>query len=257
MIGRYLFNFCFFLGLPPNVTRLQIFELLLSDSLLSRANTAVARRKVVDYVKCRIPDWPEDDIINKISLFSNKIVIRWKASGKNKNSFLKRNDAWLKEQIYRHALKATPFTPSRAIKSFVILSNRSKRRRTKKLVCSHSPEELVFATQSSLMKKGKRNVAHAIKKRSCQNVIEEYTPEEALAVFVDSKLTRSQYTKLRSAAKNEKCNLYPSYDEILEAKKHVTESKGEVKLKSLLNHIVGRLAIVQNEVLSREINEKN
>nr|CAI5862441.1 unnamed protein product [Callosobruchus analis] len=184
MIGRYLFNFCFFLGLPPNVTRLQIFE---TERLF-----AFSGKHCCCKAKGGGLHWPEDDIINKISLFSNKIVIRWKASGKNKESFLKRNDAWLKEQIYRPALKATPFTPSRAVKSFEILSNRSKRGRTKILVCSHSPEELVLATQS-----------------------------KALAVFVDSKLTRSQYTKLRSAAMNKKCNLYPSYDEILEAKKHV------------------------------------
>lgn len=232
-----------------------------------------------------MPYWSDEEAVNKISLFSNKIVIRWKASGKNKKSFLKRNEAWLKEAIYRPVSKPcinddpTAPTTSRPVKNFDLLSGRSKRRRTKKLVASHSPEELAFATRSSLMKKGKRNVAHAIKKtvesspRSLriikkgnfsQNVSEKHTPEEALALIVDSKLTRSQYTKLRKAAKNKNCHLYPSYDEVLKAKKacypediEVTETTGKVKLQSLLNHIVRRLAIIQDEVLSRVIDKND
>lgn len=85
-----------------------------------------------------------------------------------------------------------------------------------------------------------------------------------MALIVDSKLTRSQYTKLRKAAKNKNCHLYPSYDEVLKAKKacypediEVTETTGKVKLQSLLNHIVRRLAIIQDEVLSRVIDEND
>lgn len=268
------------------VKRMQLFELLRRDSLLSRSNTIAARNIMVDYLKCNMPHLPEEIIKNKISLFSNKIGSRWKSSGKNIKSFLKRNNDWLNAEIcqtvIQSSLATATTTPTsdkrkRGIKNFESLSTRSKRRRTEELVSKHNPDELLFASQSSLTKTGKRNVAHAIKKavnltprklrvfrrdKLNQTKIKKYTPNEALALITDTKLTKSQYIKIRDSARNSDCDLYPSYDEVLNAKKccypeqmRVTETLGEIKLQCLLNHIVNRLAIVQNEVLSRMITE--
>lgn len=262
---------------------MQLFEILSEDTPVSQANTVAARKKMVEYVKSKMPGIQEEEILNKISFFSHKIVIRWKASGKNKRHFLKRNQDWLNQPLYQSTdpmqknITATPKRQSRAVKEFHSLTNRSKRRRTKALVSSHSPKELAFAAQSSYTKAGKRNVAYVMKKaetsspRSLRELkriqgsksnVYKYSAEEALALIVDIKLTRADYIKLRKAAKKKNNNLYPSYDEVLRAKKEcypgeiqVTETKGEIKLQSLLDHTFRRLAIVQADVLSRVVTE--
>lgn len=65
--------------------------------LVSRENTVHVRKKMVSFSTSHILDIPEEEIKNKISLFSNKLLIRWTASGRNKKSFLKRNEDWLKK----------------------------------------------------------------------------------------------------------------------------------------------------------------
>jgi len=273
-----------FLGIRHNVRRLQLFELLSKDSLVSQANTVAARKKMVKYIQSKMPGIREEEVLNKISFFSNKIVIRWKASGKNKKSFLKRNEDWLNQPLcqptnplHQRDITATPKSQLRAVKEFHSLTDRSKRRLTQALVSNYSPEKLAFASQSSYTKIGKRNIAYVLKKAAgssprslrelkkvqrSKSAIEKHSAEEALALIVDTKLTRAQYLKLRKAANNKRCNLYPSYDEVLIAKKEcypndiqITETKGEIKLQSLLDHTVRRLAIVQADVLSRVVTE--
>ncbi|KAF2906046.1 hypothetical protein ILUMI_00131 [Ignelater luminosus] len=98
------------------------------------------------------------------------------ASRKNKKSFLKRNEDWLNQPLHQptHPLHqsditATPKSQLRTVKKFHSLTDRSKRRRTKALVLSHSPEELAFASQSSYTKTGKRNIAYVLKKAVSSN----------------------------------------------------------------------------------------
>jgi len=55
-------------------------------------------------------------------------------------------------------------------------------------------------------------VAHA------KNILVPYTPEEVLSLFTEAHWTKSQYTKIRSTAKMQNCNIYPSYHVIKAAK---------------------------------------
>ena len=169
--AQVTFSFMFLsTGVGQKVTRMQLFEFLLSRGLLSQASTLNVRRQMVNFITSRIPDIQEDDINTKIALFSKKIPIRWKGSGRNKINFLKRNGDWLREEIYSSNVILTdkelhtPTGRKRPIKDFEKSNIRTKRRRTENLVASHSPEELAFATQTSFAKMGKRNVATVIKK---------------------------------------------------------------------------------------------
>lgn len=81
-----------------------------------------------------------------------------------------------------------------------------------------------------------------------------------LAFNLNAKLTVAQYKQMYKEAKDRNCQLYPSYDSLLIAKKECypddvkfTETSAEVTLQSLLNHVTRRLAIVQNEVLSQVV----
>lgn len=77
-----------------------------------------------------------------------------------------------------------------------------------------------------------------------------YSEDEALALIIDAKLTKSQYTLLRLQAKQRNANIYPAYNKIIEAKSRyyprknqilITEISAEVKLQSLLDHTVQRI----------------
>jgi len=72
-----------------------------------------------------------------------------------------------------------------------------------------------------------------------------YSEEEALALMVDAKLTKSQYMLIRLNAKQNNSNIYPTYNKIVETKTRyyseknnvlITEKTVKVKLQSLLNH---------------------
>lgn len=81
-----------------------------------------------------------------------------------------------------------------------------------------------------------------------ENKMIAYTPDEALALIIDLKLSVHQYEQLRVQAKARRANIYPLYRDVLEAKKKcypeavkVSEGCAEVDIQSLLNHTTERL----------------
>lgn len=87
-------------------------------------------------------------------------------------------------------------------------SERTKRRKAAEIRNKY-PEDLLLHAVKPLMKE-----ADSEKK---------YSPDEALALFVNAKLTRRSYQAIRKGPKSKggknKKSLYPSYDEVLAAKK--------------------------------------
>ena len=89
--------------------------------------------------------------------------------------------------------------------------------------------------------------------------------DEAVALMIDNNLSKGQYIGIRSVSLGKNCFVYPSYHQVLEAKKQcypsqfeiiVTESSAEVNLQLLLDHIVGRLLLVQADVIKSLPSEK-
>jgi hypothetical protein len=86
-----------------------------------------------------------------------------------------------------------------------------------------------------------------------KNIEVPYTPEEAISLFTEARLTKSQYTKIRSQAKMKNCNIYPSYHVIKAAKeecyppkdKIVHESLVEVDLQALMDRTASRMIMAQ------------
>lgn len=148
---------------------------------------------------------------------------------------------------------------------------------------SHSSQELAFASRLSLRSSGKRHAstvigevtettptpAYKFKKAykmftQKSNNNKTFTPEEALAIFVDLNLTKQQYITLRQRLKEKEINVFPSYDVIKSIKKEcyppdhsivITESSAEIKMLALLNTTTSRIVQVQETVLQQCIND--
>nr|XP_022908754.1 uncharacterized protein LOC111420083 [Onthophagus taurus] len=81
-----------------------------------------------------------------------------------------------------------------------------------------------------------------------RSVPEPFTPEEAIALFIiNGKQTKAQYQNMRSAALWKKVDIYPTYHEILKAKKESypilnPEYFSEMEAKVSLQHLVDRTA---------------
>lgn len=168
----------------------------------------------------------------------------------------------------------------RPIKPFEELGDKSKRNRTVELRKSVGLEELTFATQISLKQSGQNDAAKLLKQststtptraskilNSFKNStlkVEKYSNDEALALLIDAKLTKKQYTLIRLQSKKKFSNLYPTYDLVREAKKKcypsensilLSETSAEIKLQALLDHTVKRIFETIDNNLEIDCNE--
>lgn len=82
-------------------------------------------------------------------------------------------------------------------------------------------------------------------------VVVQFTPEQALALFLDLGLSKSKYELLRTRLKNKNFKALPSYKKVVAAKANsvpcpiaITEVSASVKLQDLLNHTAQRIVQV-------------
>ncbi|EFN61161.1 hypothetical protein EAG_09607, partial [Camponotus floridanus] len=139
-----------------------------------------------------------------------------------------------------------------------------KRRKTAELRKLNTIEELTYATQMNLRSTGQLDASKIIKDVTSTSptrafkyrtaftseVEKTLSDDAALSVLVEYKFSKRTYQGIRKVAKENNCNLYPSYNNVLKAKKHcypprtnitITESRAEVKLQALLDHTVERI----------------
>lgn len=87
-----------------------------------------------------------------------------------------------------------------------------------------------------------------------------YTPDEALALMIDLRLSKDDYHEMHMGGKIREANIYPSYHKILEAKKRcypssitITEVGVQIDLQALLDHTSGRIVqICEPNVISNQ-----
>lgn len=79
---------------------------------------------------------------------------------------------------------------------------------------------------------------------------EQLSSEEALALFVDAKLTKYQYNRIRFAAINKHCSIFPAYKNLLAAKTkcyppnlYISDKKSKLELQCLLDLTASRLLL--------------
>lgn len=219
------------------------------------------------------------DLDKKIRYFVKDFKRRWSDAHRTRERFLAKNTSWLETSITfinYDISKKSNIGVGRPKTNFIETTERTKRHRTKHLRSEFSHEELSYATQMSLRSAGQTDASKLIKeitstspKRATRyrtafeesevNKSSQLSPEEALSMFVDAKLTRNQYNIIRAKDKarfpsykilqNAKQNCYPKPEHIL-----VNDVFAEVKLQGLLDHTASRLLQVQRDVIVSQVN---
>lgn len=208
-----------------------------------------------------------DKIKKDIGRCCSEIAKKWQDCRRTKKLFLSKHAQWLDthhfqlpstdtaavedvEAVGPENLPSTS-TAGRPALSFHEGGERTKRRKTQELREKYSSSELAFATKMRFRSEGKADAAKLLHEamettptrpsrmreawlQSGSNIIKPYSPDEALALFIDTRLTKSQYIKIRVQAKSRNANIYPSYQHIVAAKKNAIQVMNVSQLRSLL-----------------------
>lgn len=207
------------------------------------------------------------DLENKITDFVKNLTKRYKKASWSKQKFYSCSVNWLEGELT--FLVSSESTNQKNLgrppTSLDNCSVRSKRRKLKaineEIGCENIQETLLYQLRSEkqLTKVDiiqKVFMASPVRTKRILKSIptpsdeKQFSNEEALALFLDLKLTKQQYTQLRLRAIEKGSNLYPSYHHITAAKKDclpprdtikITPISAEVQLQDLLNHTAQRL----------------
>ena len=206
-----------------------------------------------------------------IRKFCIRLKEKWIKSHREEERFIKYNASWLKNSLcfsskaLNCTVQETESRHSYEKTTFCDLSDRHKRRRTEQLRENNS-EELFFATKMKMQASGNLDIAKILTflmenpdrvsmvREFCEGKYKEnlvpYSNEKALAIMLALKLSQSKYLALRKLSIEDGTNRYPSYHNVLAAKKEcyppeqdmvITETYAEIKLQALLDLTVKRL----------------
>nr|XP_029708565.1 uncharacterized protein LOC115254999 [Aedes albopictus] len=157
-------------------------------------------------------------------------------------------------------------------KSFETSSTKSKQRKVHDISVEVPYQELMFAAATRATSSGHRDAAKIIKNisefpetatslkqsmKSSDAGVEQYSPTEALAFICKNGFSKSQYNDIRASDLKKGCDLYPSYNRVLEEKKltypegiTIKPSAAEVPLQSLVDHTNKRLIESHRSILA-------
>lgn len=271
--------------LDVHIQRRDIFEFLKTNNLISNPSNQETLQRVLSYVKIKIdkenlsPD-ADQEIFSHLKQFSCNLLTRWKKCHQNYNQFLKKYSHWLEKDLISSETNLNhKRSVGRPTKSFMDSGIRTKKNKVASLVQLYTPEELALAAEISYRATGKRNVAKLINEATTSSpesvkraktifevsnnepTFRPYSPNEALALIVDLKLTKHQYVSMQKGASDHNVSLYPPYYLVLKSKSEcypmdllILENSAEVKLQNLLDHTIKRLLQVQDEVVVQILN---
>ena len=175
--------------------------------------------------------------VNLIRYFMPAFSKKWKQSfsGKEKRveMFLNQNKTWLEE--------CSDKTKKRRMDSI-------KQSISGDIVDSFSNVDNKAAIE--IIKKGILNETMNVESAIESEKAIPFTNDEALALFVDLKLTKHKYKLLRNLLKKKNADILPSYEEVSNAKTNcyppstaiqITETGATIRLQGLLDHTAARL----------------
>lgn len=249
-----------FLG-PMSVIKRELFLVWYNEKIPLRKVSAVEGyvfSKLLD--KNLYEDYELKEVYIKLSNFISHLADRWKKSHRILRKFEETHKQWLDGSL----ILIDPTTKAgRPEKRFVDCSQKTKQMKITGMLQHATCDELMVATSSSLYKAGKRSestvvsmmqstagIARKMKKCDSTDVLLpiQYTPDEALVLYIDGKFTKHSYKLMQAGAKVKNANIYPPYEAILAAKKRcypseivVSESVAEISLQSMVDHTVSRI----------------
>lgn len=211
---------------------------------------------------------------------------RWNASQRHKERFFADNELWLNGEVVVQLDESEEPGPStgskrgRPCKSFEESSEKTKKRKATQLFREKGLDTLQFSYVQGLRSIGAGNEAAIIELiRSASSEMQEsvlqklkqetdsvipYTPDEALAIFIDLDLSRNQYQYLLHCLDEKACKVFPTYKKLAEAKTacypsissiEITDILAKVKMQALLDHTVERILNINsiNRTSSNEL----
>lgn len=205
-----------------------------------------------------------------------QFAIKWKKCFRKVHRFTVMYDKWLKSEIdfskYSKSLELSTNASENNKKDGNRVSCKTQKRRANKVIEKTSKSTLYAATEMMLRNEGKRDSAFIFKKFATgsskkgthlKNALVRnnkpcgLSPDQALAIFIDTNLSKNQYQILRESVQHINPNLYPSYYKLQKAKERcypaditITESSAEINLQSLLDHTLTRLCLSLKKELS-------
>lgn len=199
------------------------------------------------------------DFEQRLKNFASDFKIRYSKSQRNNERFLNLNKEWLDTSI-----SFVPPTNKRGRKevSFEESCEKSKAKKSRSIRESTSLSVLTYATQMALRDSGKIEESKLLKEITTSTPTRaakyrkyrkfkkykphQLSPEEALCVLIEAKLSRHSYNVIRRVAPER----FPSYTKVQEAKQKcypnreevkICETSAQVTLQGLLNHTVERI----------------
>ena len=168
-----------------------------------------------------------------------------------------------------------PSSPKAGSSSFnVKQSESSKRRKTAQLRSDHSADQLTYAAQMKLRQEGKMvqsklmremNFTSPTRASKMQQKITyvaptPFTPQEALALLINTDMSRKSYEYMYYAHKEHNSRLLPRYEIVSAAKKQcypscieITDMSMTVGLQSLCDHTAKELLSINTENIDKLI----
>lgn len=208
-----------------------------------------------------------------MSVLHRNYLSRWKNSNRTRKFFEEKYASWLDVEVEFQPLEearaedepsASSGKRGRPTKKFEEAKERTRKKIIKRDADRLSTPRAARVLSSHLQRRGNRTGASCVKLFSSaspkstkglyqkikrkEKRVTPFSPEEALSLLIEAKLTKKSYCTLRMAAKNKGADIYPSYQKLIEAKKlaypknvSATEVSSEVPLQDLLHHTTSRI----------------
>jgi hypothetical protein len=209
----------------------------------------------------------------KLSLrqFCDRLYLRWQKAWRKKTVFLKNNNDWLQKDWEFQKKSSKVVNPvGRPLKSFNVLSDRSKRRRTQNYRAKTSLQEVAFASSMQFKSSNHLNGSKQIKlliptNENAENEAERLEIESAntvpvanaLAFVIDGRLSKKAYYQMTKQLKEVNNRGYPPYCQIVAEKKecyppvhntHVSNNGAEIELQAILDLTLKRLCTILRNI---------
>lgn len=273
------------------LSRRKLFEIAHSGGYLN--DSKLCLEKLIHFVSQHYGISEEEIHIHfskSIRSFISKCWIKWKSTNRTLNTFLRNYGDWLDSSVFSEKditllMQSIPGTSSqlpaasamvvgRPSKDWQSLSKRSKQRKANVLLSQTEPPELVFAASQGVYKKNpdlkyvlnftlispsrptkvRKLISNPVKTQ------EAYTPDEALSLLLETDMTKQSYQTIRTMAKHKNVEIYPSYNEVREAKKKcypgnitIKEDSAKVPLQNLLDHTALRIIQEKKEAITEVV----
>lgn len=223
------------------------------SQVLFKSNN-ISATSIIDYIKENYE--LNDDIIEQCKINLNQHFLRafksrFQKSMNDQTKFFNNNEDWLNGSFI---IPTKRVKIQKNIKPYNELSPITKKRRLDEIIEQFPVEDLLDACQKKLKKSNKLSNTKILYEEEEGShdfdigIDDEFlADDEALALFIDAKLTKFQYDVIRKFFKNKKNVCLPEYKKITAAKKRccpefdITETGCSAKLQDLLDHTAGRL----------------